>query len=118
MNEVLLADALERLRKRLLKADEEPLHKVDTDDAAECVAVLARIVRGKTLTQALGAPGDWGGVIEYAMRAGARQATLPKCNLSGWPIDYGTCEPCEERRRRKERIGECQPVHFAREVGA
>ena len=50
-----------------------PLHKA-LCDAAELVAVLARVVEGQELRRAFGAPGDWG----YQTLIGAALASGPE----------------------------------------
>jgi hypothetical protein len=51
--------------KLLSKAIRDAAHKLENDgkgdaDVAELARVLARVVEGKTIDQAMGAPGDWG----------------------------------------------------------
>ena len=51
-----------RARAEQLKdhQDDKPLDHWERIDCAELLCVLARIVEGKPIAQAFGAPGDWG----------------------------------------------------------
>ncbi len=57
MNAALLAKAI-RAKADLL-SQPDPLTKSDAD-TAELLIVLARVLEGKPLSRAFGAPGDWG----------------------------------------------------------
>ena len=49
-----------KLLARAIRVEAEKFAGDDTLDAAELLRVLARLVEGKTIDQAMGAPGDWG----------------------------------------------------------
>lgn len=72
MSAGLLANAIrdeaERLDDEAMQADERNLlvHKRLYQDSAELLRVLARLLEGKDLHKAFGAPGDWG----YGRRIG------------------------------------------------
>lgn len=57
MNAALLAKAIRDKAAQLAQPD--PLSKADAD-TAELLNVLARVIEGKPLSRAFGAPGDWG----------------------------------------------------------
>lgn len=57
MNRNLLEKALYDISRSLV---EKYNAGSDERDAAECALVLARLSKGKSLEEALGAPGDWG----------------------------------------------------------
>jgi len=50
-----LADALD-----LDSGNSSPEELADVRDGAELIRVLARIVKGRSIEQAFGSPGDWG----------------------------------------------------------
>jgi hypothetical protein len=76
MNNAQLAAVL-REHAEIIKAH-DPRHDDDLD-TAELVLVLARVVEGKELAKAFGAPGDWG----YGTPIGDALAKPPNVALSG-----------------------------------
>jgi hypothetical protein len=46
--------------RAVLRKKSETIRDATDADAAELIRVLARIVEGKSIYQAFGAPGDWG----------------------------------------------------------
>lgn len=61
MNKAAMSSALNRLSGRLDSLAEVPTGQSrDVKDAAECLQVLRRVVEGKPIDKAFGAPGDWG----------------------------------------------------------
>lgn len=52
-----IANILRRLARQELDKEDLPS---ESRDCADLVNVLARLLEGKTLYQAFGAPGDWG----------------------------------------------------------
>lgn len=74
-------------------------------DAAELIRVLARLVEGKTIAKAFGAPGDWG----YETPLGAALAEPADIPELGTPVDqeklieqYRTT--CEAQQQTIERL--------------
>lgn len=70
MNTRRLTLALNDLRGRL---GEQP-RPVDLRDAEECITVLCRLLNGKPIERAFGAPGDWG----YGTPIGDALAAAPE----------------------------------------
>jgi sulfur transfer protein SufE len=54
MNKAKLATAIRDASTAMFSGD------ADTHDVSELLNVLARVIEGKTLEAAFGAPGDWG----------------------------------------------------------
>lgn len=54
------------------RTDETGRVDSDQDDAIEMARVLARVAGGRSLLEAFGSPGDWGGEIEDALREAYR----------------------------------------------
>lgn len=54
MNKIKLADAVRTVALELHNSE------ADADDVEELLRVLARVIEGKSLDCAFGAPGDWG----------------------------------------------------------
>lgn len=46
--------------EKLAQAVFEKAKEVEDNDASELLRVFARVIRGKTVAYAFGAPGDWG----------------------------------------------------------
>ena len=67
MNTQMLAKAVRASAEALTKSD-------DLRDDAELLRVLARLIEGKSLVQAFGAPGDWG----YSHPIGKALAAVPQ----------------------------------------
>ena len=57
MNAALLAKTIREQADKV--QEQEPRREMDMD-TAELLRVLARVIEGKPLAKALGAPGDWG----------------------------------------------------------
>lgn len=74
MSTIALAAALRAKAARMkqaadIRVDQTGRVDPEEEDSIELVRVLARLVEGKTFKQAFGAPGDWSGEIEAALRA-------------------------------------------------
>lgn len=67
MNTVMLSEAVRRI------ATELDLSGENFRDEAELIRVLARIIEGKPIDRAFGAPGDWG----YSHPVGKALAAKP-----------------------------------------
>jgi hypothetical protein len=72
MNTRALAAAIRRRARLLRNADQQPPTMGQLSDDAELLCVLARVVEGKPLKSAFGAPGDWG----YSTPIGAALAEV------------------------------------------
>lgn len=70
-----LAVVLRRRAKRMLDRDDPEGLEPEARDNAELMLVLARVIEGRSLTRAFGAPGDWGYETEIggALAAAYRQ---------------------------------------------
>ena len=71
MNTKMLAEILDKRAAQILDTEEG---NAERRDDAELFQVLARIVRGKPLEKAFGAPGDWG----YSTAIGKALAAVPE----------------------------------------
>lgn len=72
MNNATLANVLREKAEEIQKI--ESLWDANRLDVAELLRVLARLVEGKTLYRAFGAPGDWG----YSTAIGKALAAPPE----------------------------------------
>lgn len=70
MNKETLAKVLRERSEQILA--QEPRRELDSDNA-ELITVLARVLEGKPIERAFGAPGDWG----YNTAIGAALAAAP-----------------------------------------
>jgi hypothetical protein len=65
------------LRERADRNDDERLYD---QNASELMRVLARVVEGKPIDRAFGAPGDWGYSTAIGQALAAKPATVPAGN--------------------------------------
>ena len=73
MDHTALSRVLRERAMKMLAIDGEPLTLGELMDNSELLLVLARLVEGKSLLQAFGAPGDWG----YNTPIGSALAYIP-----------------------------------------
>jgi hypothetical protein len=85
-----LANVLCAKAKKVQDTDPDRLNP-DVADSAECLRVLGRMVQGKSIHQAFGAPGDWGygtpigdalSALYKTPRAVAVPSVDPDCEIS------------------------------------
>lgn len=106
MNTNSLATALRNKAAELRNVDVTTAQKDQTlRDVAELIRVLARVVEGKPIAKAFGAPGDWG----YETPLGAALAEPADIPELGTPVDqdklieqYRTT--CEAQQQTIERL--------------
>ena len=106
MNTDSLATALRNKAAELRNVDVTTAQKDQTlRDVAELIRVLARVVEGKPISKAFGAPGDWG----YETPLGAALAEPADIPELGTPVDqdklieqYRTT--CEAQQQTIERL--------------
>jgi hypothetical protein len=67
------------LRERADRNDDERLYD---QNASELIRVLARVVEGKPIDRAFGAPGDWGYSTAIGQALAAKPATVPAGDAS------------------------------------